>query len=185
MEATKFYGCQQANNLSASEMGVGREAMSVMCGVLNMPPPCNHSAWDKHMAALHKAHKEVVDEQLKSEREKVRTLYQGEEGDQIKVAVTYDGTWSKRGYTANFGVGFVISVDTARISHSIRKKQKKEKNRRSKIRQAKLAAKLAAKERESSYSSGKYNELDPLLPCGSSSDSDDVPLAQMLIKDKE
>ena len=76
---------------------------------MNMPPPCNHSAWDKHMTALHKAHKEVVVEQLKAAREKVRTLYQGEE---VEIVVTYDGTWSKRRYTAHVGVDFVISVDT-------------------------------------------------------------------------
>ena len=30
----------------------------------------------------------------------------------IDVAVTYHGTWSKRGFTANHGIGVVISVDT-------------------------------------------------------------------------
>ena len=29
--------------------------------------------------------------------------------------MSYDGTWSKRGYTANFGVGFVISVETGQV----------------------------------------------------------------------
>eukprot|EP00795_Rhopilema_esculentum_P005619 gene5619-10830_t len=30
----------------------------------------------------------------------------------VEVAVSYDGTWSKRGFTANFGLGIVISVDS-------------------------------------------------------------------------
>ena len=33
----------------------------------------------------------------------------------IEIAVSFDGTWSKRGFTANFGVGFVISVDTGQV----------------------------------------------------------------------
>ena len=33
----------------------------------------------------------------------------------VEFAVSYDGTWSKRGYTANFGVGFVIAVDTGEV----------------------------------------------------------------------
>ena len=70
---------------SAMEMGVGREAMSVMCDIFNMPPPCHHKVWDQHVAALYVARKKAVI------------------------------TWSKRGYTANFGVGFVISVETGDV----------------------------------------------------------------------
>ena len=33
----------------------------------------------------------------------------------IDVAITFDGTWSKRGNTDNYGFGFVISVDTGKI----------------------------------------------------------------------
>ena len=32
-----------------------------------------------------------------------------------EIGVSYNGTWSKRGYTANFEIGFVISVDTGEI----------------------------------------------------------------------
>ncbi|CAB4040580.1 Hypothetical predicted protein [Paramuricea clavata] len=38
-----------------------------------------------------------------------------DETDVAEIAVSYDGTWSKRGYTANFGVGFVISVETGEV----------------------------------------------------------------------
>ena len=73
--------------------------------------------------------------------------------------------------------------DKQRISYSKRKAEEKEKRRRKKIRQAKLAARLVEEEGEPGYSRGMYNELDPLLAYGSSSsDSDDVPLAQMLAK---
>ena len=33
----------------------------------------------------------------------------------VEVAVSYDGTWSKRGYTANFGVGFIVLVESGEV----------------------------------------------------------------------
>lgn len=45
---------------SACEMGVGREAISVRCEILNMPPPCKPSSQN----ALYQAHKEAVAEKL-------------------------------------------------------------------------------------------------------------------------
>ena len=43
------------------------------------------------------------------------SLHCSDETDVAEIAVSYDGTWSKRGYTANFGVGFVISVETGEV----------------------------------------------------------------------
>ena len=49
---------------AGSEIGVGREGMSTMCEIFNMPPPCNRSAWNKHINALYEAHKKAVAENL-------------------------------------------------------------------------------------------------------------------------
>ena len=105
---------------SACEIGVGREAIAVMCEILNMPPPCQPSAWNEHHHSLYDAHKEAVDEKLAKARNHVHKLYRKEHSgltvdDVIKIPVSFDGTWSKRGFTANFGVGFVISVDTGQV----------------------------------------------------------------------
>lgn len=35
--------------------------------------------------------------------------------DNIEVCVSFDGTWSKRGFTANHGIGVVISMDTGKV----------------------------------------------------------------------
>ena len=45
---------------SACAMGVGREAIAVMCDFLNMPPPCQPSSWNEHSQTLYQAHKEAV-----------------------------------------------------------------------------------------------------------------------------
>ena len=36
-------------------------------------------------------------------------------GEPIDVTVTYDGTWSKRGFTALYGAGVVAAWDTGRV----------------------------------------------------------------------
>lgn len=105
---------------SACEMGVGREAIAVMCEILNMPPPCQASAWNDHSEALYSAHKKAVDEKLARAREYIHELHRKDNpnlsvDDVIEIAVSFDGTWSKRGFTANFGVGFVISVDSGQV----------------------------------------------------------------------
>ena len=105
---------------SACEMGVGREAIAVMCEILNMPPPCQTKAWSDHSQALYKAHKDAVDEKLAKARAHVHELRRKEnpdlnEDDDIEIAVSFDGTWSKRGFTANFGIGFVISADSGQV----------------------------------------------------------------------
>ncbi|CAB4044198.1 Hypothetical predicted protein [Paramuricea clavata] len=98
---------------SAMEMGVGRDGMSVMCDIFNMPaPPCHPNAWKNHVIALYEAHKKAVSEQLQEARDKVFSRHSDNESDEAEIAVSYDGTWSKQGYTANFGIGFVISADT-------------------------------------------------------------------------
>ena len=100
---------------AASEMGVGRESMSALCDILNMPSPCNLSAWNNHVNTLYEAHKKVVAENLDRAKEKVTSLHEPNEANVVEIAVSYDGTWSKRAYTANFGVGFVIAADTGEI----------------------------------------------------------------------
>lgn len=70
--------------------------------------------------------------------------------------------------------------DKSRITRSIRKESVKQKERRRKIREAKLAAQQQNEEGEPSYSSGKYNEADPLGQAHCSSDEDNIPLAQLL-----
>ena len=35
--------------------------------------------------------------------------------DIIEIAVSFGGTWPKRGFTATFGVGFAISADSGQV----------------------------------------------------------------------
>ncbi|XP_048583267.1 uncharacterized protein LOC5520998 isoform X1 [Nematostella vectensis] len=105
---------------AAAETGIGREGMATICEILNMPQPMSSQAWKDHQNTLYSAHKKAVSEHLESSRARLRQKLSGDlsatDDDQVfDIVVTYDGTWSKRGHTANFGFGFVMSVDTGEV----------------------------------------------------------------------
>lgn len=104
---------------AASETGIGREGMATICSILNMPQPMSSKSWNDHTNALYTAHKEAVEKHLKSTRARLRRKLKKETPtitDKVMdIAVTFDGTWSKRGHTPNYGFGFVISVETGQV----------------------------------------------------------------------
>ena len=105
---------------AACDTGIGREGMSTICSILNMPQPMSSESWNNHIGVLYDAHKEAIDKHLtwtrKNLREKLKKDNPGLLDDEIvDIAVTYDGTWSKRGHTASYGFGFVISVETGQV----------------------------------------------------------------------
>jgi mRNA-degrading endonuclease RelE of RelBE toxin-antitoxin system len=55
------------------------------------------------------SNKEKLDAKLKKENPDIS------DDDILDIPVTYDGTGSKRGHTANYGFGFVISVETGHV----------------------------------------------------------------------
>ena len=98
---------------AASKTGIGREGMATICQILNMPQPMSSEAWSDHMDALYKVHKSACEENLETARNKLgQTLGHENNSEIVDIAVAFDGTWSKRGHTANFGFGFAHSVDT-------------------------------------------------------------------------
>ena len=106
---------------AACETGIGKEGMATICDILNMHQPMSNQAWNTHTTHLYRAHKSAIEKHLDETRNE---LYEqltedkpeiGDRDEPIDVAVTFDGTWSKRGHTANYGFGFVISVDTGKV----------------------------------------------------------------------
>ena len=107
---------------AASEMGIGREDISKFCEILNMPFSMSKDTWHSHEDVLLEAHTEVVQVELDKNRKEARTLAMADEGmseeDEatvVNIPISFDGTWSKRGYTANHGIGFVISAATGKV----------------------------------------------------------------------
>jgi hypothetical protein len=55
------------------------------------------------------ANKKAVVEQLQKARNKVFSLHRSDETDVAEIVVSYDGTWSKRGYSTQLILGLVLS----------------------------------------------------------------------------
>ncbi len=105
---------------AACETGISREGLATLCEIMNMPPPPAHA--DPHYDAILSAHKRVIDRLCMEARAKVRELKLKEMGlptndDEtfVDAGIHFDGTWSKRGFTAIHGIGFIISVDTGEV----------------------------------------------------------------------
>ena len=105
---------------AASETGIGREGLATICDILNMPQTMATKAWNDHSTALYEAHKTSVKNHLQTTRERVHHVLTKDNPDiaddtVVNVPVTFDGTSSKQGHTANYGFGFVLSVDTGEV----------------------------------------------------------------------
>ena len=101
---------------AAFEMGIGREGMAKLCEVLNMPFSISIDTWYNHEEILHVAHNKVTKEQLKANANEAKQIALDEgtlsKDSLVDVPVTFDSTWSKRGFSANHCVGYVISAAT-------------------------------------------------------------------------
>ena len=58
---------------------------------------------------------------LESNREEARRIALGEDGVEYsdtaigEILVSFDGTWSRRGFSANHGISFLISASTGKV----------------------------------------------------------------------
>ena len=98
--------------LACVEAGIGRDALSDITEILGLPSPVAAVNFRKHITELVGATTSVTDQMLRDAHVKLHEHYNCQMDEVINVPVTFDGTWSKRGYTAKYGVGVVISVDT-------------------------------------------------------------------------
>ena len=106
----------------AFEMGTGREGIAKLCELLDMPFTISIDTWYRHENALLDAHTSVIQEVLAKNWAEARKLafleMDEEDSDETAVAeiqVSFDGTWSRRGYSANHCVSFVISAASGKV----------------------------------------------------------------------
>ena len=111
----RSFDVNRRTNFAMGELGLGREALATICEILNMPPPVSDSAYQKHNRSVNLATRKVLDEKLNDAGHRVRKFLQKDGTEVLDIAVSFDGTWSKRGFTANYGVGIVISADTGEV----------------------------------------------------------------------
>lgn len=76
--------------------------------------------FQKTSAVLHKLSAMTGSEYLAKARKQVRDFFKEQDPSitdtsVIDLAVSYDGSWHKRGFTSNYGVGNVIHIDTGLV----------------------------------------------------------------------
>lgn len=100
--------------------GQGYSAMEKLGIVLNMEIMSN-STFSKMTKSLSKSTIKSGQINLTSARERVRQTYaeldkyNNDYDKPIDIAVSFDGTWHKRGHTSNYGVGCVIELHTGLV----------------------------------------------------------------------
>ena len=101
--------------LAARSVGLGHSGLSTFCGLMNIPPPVSDNAYRKHSRALHSASSLIAEKSTKTAARELRELNRQQGQDEVTAAVTYDGTWMKRGFSSMFGAFICISHDTGRV----------------------------------------------------------------------
>lgn len=100
----------------------GYSALESFCMVMNMQAPTKQTFHD-HSQKVFKASKALGIQTMAEARKKVRQYYKNidpsiTDDAVLDIAVSYDGTWMKRGFTSNYGVGCVIHSETGLVIDS-------------------------------------------------------------------
>lgn len=100
-------------------MSKGHSALEQFSLVLNMAH-MSKGLFQKTSAMVHKLSAMTGSEYLAKARKQVRDFCKEQDPSItdsciIDLAVSYDGSWHKRGFTSNYGVGSVIHIDTGLV----------------------------------------------------------------------
>ena len=102
-------------------MGESRSGIEQFCAVMGMPPPPNESSWRRHLKHIGEnvqktafATMQRAVDQIRAIRGEQRVSQLGE-GELLNKAVSFDGTWAKRGFSSFFGVQAVIHMETGKL----------------------------------------------------------------------
>lgn len=103
------------------ETGSGYEGLVSFCSIMNMPCMAL-SSYYKMVDTILKATEAEAKEEMHLAGQRVRKLVSKENGEEVDdddtivdIAVSFDGTWAKRGFTSLIGVVFVIALDTGEV----------------------------------------------------------------------
>ena len=108
----------EVNRRSAFGMrwiGRGRQSLVKFCAAMNMPPPMHAKAYDGHAKALSVAAKVTAEASMCDAAQDLRRNAGVQAQQPCDVAVTYDGTWMRRGYASLYGAFIAISWETGKV----------------------------------------------------------------------
>ena len=95
--------------------GEGSAGLETICGVMGLPPPVSPKCYKEHISNIHKISQEICEESSRSASAQLRRLLGAGPDEVIDVTVTCDGSWSRRGFTAAYGVVAVLAWETGQV----------------------------------------------------------------------
>ena len=98
--------------LGMREIGRGRNSLETFCGLMDMLPPIVGSSYGVHNRSLADASMKAGRESMLAAHAHLHQLKASPPTSVIDMAVTCDGTWSKRSFTATHGIVVVIAWET-------------------------------------------------------------------------
>ena len=97
-------------------IGRGQTSLRYFFGLMDMLPPLMPRAYNEHLRHLAEVAMECASENMRAASNHLHELSGVSYDDDIlDVCVTCDGTWSKRGYTATYGIVVVIAWETGQV----------------------------------------------------------------------
>ena len=82
---------------------------------MNLPPPVTWHGYSTHMEEIARASLQQAQKSREAASEHLHDMHGVKKDDLLDITVTCDGTWSKWGFTAMYGVVVVASWDTGEI----------------------------------------------------------------------
>ena len=115
----KSYDINWRAVFAALELGIGFNSLETSCTRLDLKCLGNKSYYKQLDTILNIIEKDTLEE-MKFAGLRLGKVLQKEDqnvADEtvLDIAVSFDGTWAKRGHTSLFGIVFVISVDTGEV----------------------------------------------------------------------
>ena len=104
----------------ATQLGLGNAGLEELSFFLGMPQTITGPSYSMHIGAIDAAIKRVVESHFYEAAQRLRqsVAEEGEQPDEegiLDVAVSFDGSWMKRGFTSKYGVVCVISAVTGEV----------------------------------------------------------------------
>ena len=103
--------------LAFRSIGCGFSAMKDWCSSMNLPNCMSKEAYSSNQSKVGAASKATFEELLKSSREAIKNSYKDigivpDEQGILDIAVSFDGSWQRRGHSSHNGVASVIELMT-------------------------------------------------------------------------
>ena len=90
--------------MAGREIRRGRASLNYFFGLMDMLPPVANKSCGEHLRRLAEVAMECSSQNMRATSNHLHELSGVSYDDILDVCVTYDGTWSKRGFTATYGI---------------------------------------------------------------------------------